>query len=129
MSHDQKQELISREIAINLLCKTGCDMERAHKLMLTTHEAKQWAVDVIDSVPAVGFSAGAYGAWIPVDEKLPEPPFARAWYLVALKSGCVMTLAFEKDRNDWAFIGPLASPVTHWMPLPEPPVNKQTKEQ
>ena len=62
--------------------------------------------------------------WIPV-ERLPEPKFAREWYLVALKSGCVKTLAFEKEertdnlfRHGWH---ETASPVTHWMPLPEPP--------
>lgn len=56
--------------------------------------------------------------WISVKERLPEPRFSREWYLVALESGCVMTLAFERDENRWAETG---SPVTHWMLLPEPP--------
>lgn len=56
--------------------------------------------------------------WISVKDRLPKPRFAREWYLVALESGCVKTLAFERDRNEWHETG---SPVTHWMELPEPP--------
>lgn len=63
--------------------------------------------------------------WIPVTERLPEPEFARCWYLVSLASGCVKTLAYEKQerydnlwRKGWH---ETASPVTHWMPLPAPP--------
>lgn len=59
--------------------------------------------------------------WIPVEERLPEQPDndnKRGWYSVHLESGCVMTLAFEFDTNRWHSTG---SPVTHWMPLPEPP--------
>lgn len=64
--------------------------------------------------------------WISVEDRLPEPRFAREWYLVALKSGCVKTLAYEAKptvkgalfHEGWHEAG---SPVTHWMPLPEPP--------
>ena len=63
--------------------------------------------------------------WIPVTERLPEPKFAREWYLVSLRSGCVKTLAFEKGGRTDNLFRPgwheTASPVTHWMPLPEPP--------
>ena len=37
--------------------------------------------------------------WIKCSERLPEPRFAREWYLVALESGCVKTLAFEKAET------------------------------
>lgn len=62
--------------------------------------------------------SGGNPSWIPVNERLPEPRFAREWYLVSLESGCVMTLSFERDEKRWATTG---TPVTHWMPLPEPP--------
>lgn len=61
---------------------------------------------------------GHMSEWIKCSERLPEPRFAREWYLVALESGCVMTLAFEKKENRWHETG---SPVTHWMPLPDAP--------
>ena len=59
--------------------------------------------------------------WIPVSQDLPKKPkpnLRRGWYLVALESGCVMSLGFEYDGEKWFNT---ASPVTHWMPLPEPP--------
>lgn len=77
---------------------------------------------------------GALPRWIPVTERLPSPKFVREWYLVSLESGCVQTLAFEKGGYSFEFdkdgfsdnlFRPgwheTASPVTHWMPLPEPP--------
>ena len=63
--------------------------------------------------------------WIPVTERLPEPKFAREWYLVALESGCVKSLAYEKEGRTDNLFRPgwheTASPVTHWMPLPDAP--------
>jgi hypothetical protein len=68
--------------------------------------------------------------WIPVTERLPEPKFAREWYLVALESGCVKSLAYEKKGRTDNLFRPgwheTASPVTHWMPLPEPPKEGET---
>ena len=67
--------------------------------------------------------------WIPVTERLPEPKFAREWYLVALESGCVKSLAYEKEGRTDNLFRPgwheTASPVTHWMPLPEPPKEEE----
>ena len=58
------------------------------------------------------------GEWISVKDRLPTPTFARQWYLVCLESGCVESLAFDRDRNCWWETG---SRVTYWMNLPEPP--------
>ena len=79
----------------------------------------------------VGYYAGRRDyepKWIPVKERLPEPKFAREWYLVHLESGCIKTLAFEKSgtpnnlfKDGWH---ETASRITHWMPLPEPPKEK-----
>ena len=74
--------------------------------------------DAIDVAPTVG-------GWISVKDRLPvRPPdvcgllVRRQWYLVALESGTVLTLAYEFDEDRWQGVG---SPVTHWMPLPKPP--------
>ena len=63
--------------------------------------------------------------WIPVTERLPKKPknypkceIRRAYFLVALESGCVKSLGYEFDRDEWQITG---SPVVAWMPLPEPP--------
>ena len=62
--------------------------------------------------------------WIPCSERLPEKPenypsceTRRKWYLVSLESGCVETIGYEFDRDEWQITG---SPVIAWMPLPEP---------
>lgn len=62
--------------------------------------------------------------WIPVSKRLPEKPknypyceIRRTYYLVSLESGCVKTLGYEFDRDEWQITG---SPVVAWMPLPMP---------
>lgn len=62
--------------------------------------------------------------WIPCNERLPKKPknyphceIRRTYFLVSLESGCVQSLAYEFDRDEWQIT---ASPVIAWMPLPEP---------
>ena len=64
--------------------------------------------------------------WVSVDDRLPEPKHefdARNWYLVALSNGVVKELAYEFHNHSVFGYGwrETAYPVTHWMPLPEPP--------
>lgn len=74
--------------------------------------------DAILNAPEAEKRRNNMSEWIKCSERLPEPRFAREWYLVGLESGCVMTLAFEKTENRWHETG---SFVTHWMPLPDAP--------
>lgn len=62
--------------------------------------------------------------WIPVTERLPKKPdnypkceIRRTYYLVSLESGCVESLGYDFDRDEWMITG---SPVVAWMPLPAP---------
>ena len=64
--------------------------------------------------------------WISVNDRLPKPKHAfdaRNWYLVALSNGVVKELAYEFHNHSVFGYGwrETAYPVTHWMPLPEPP--------
>ena len=64
--------------------------------------------------------------WIQVKDELPEPKHefdARNWYLVALSNGVVKELAYEFHNHSVFGYGwrETAYPVTHWMPLPQPP--------
>ena len=79
-------------------------------------------VDRDDMSEAIEYWQEQLPRWISVKERLPEPKFAREWYLVHLESGCVKTLAFEKSgtpnnlfKDGWH---ETASRITHWMPLP-----------
>ena len=78
------------------------------------------AVDRIKQLPP----SPSRPQWIPCTERLPEKPenypnceIRRTYYIVSLESGCVKALAYEFDRDEWQHTG---SPVTAWMPLPEP---------
>lgn len=73
--------------------------------------------------------------WIRVKDRLPEPEFRgqqRGFYLVALSNGVVKELAYEFHayKNMLFDVGwhETAYPVTHWMPLPEPPKENQQHE-
>lgn len=99
-------------------------------------EKLQKALDAVNDAHNEGYDVGYWAGrrdyepkWISVDERLPEPKFAREWYLVALESGCVKTLAFEKQGRSDNLFRPgwheTASPVTHWMPLPEAPKEEE----
>lgn len=56
--------------------------------------------------------------WIPVTERLPKE---QGYYLVAhQRSGCVAERFYYRDCPD-LFVKVTGDPVTHWMPLPEPP--------
>ena len=64
--------------------------------------------------------------WMDASECVPkrsDPKNRREWFLVALESGMVQSLAYEFDDDSslgkgWHMTG---SPVTHWMPLPKHP--------
>ena len=80
----------------------------------------------MDNIRADFYKTGvmSFQKWIPVSERLPEKPdgypkceIRRCYYLVSLESGCVKALGYEFDRGEWQITG---SPVTAWMPLPEP---------
>jgi len=56
-------DYIKREDAINEICLRGCALERQRKLVLSMCEAKQFAVDVIDDIPAADVRENTHGKW------------------------------------------------------------------
>lgn len=57
--------------------------------------------------------------WIPVAE---QPPVTDGDYLCAFDDGFICTASYRHEEWElWADAGE----VTHWMPLPEPPVEEQ----
>ena len=85
--------------------------------------ARHWAEVIADGLIAHGVTVPE---WISVDDRLPEPKHefdARNWYLVALSNGVVKELAYELHNHSVFGYGwrETAYPVTHWMPLPQPP--------
>ena len=63
--------------------------------------------------------------WISVDDKLPE---SGKWYLCASKGSRHVEIVFFDGVNDsgihWLQNGDYLERVTHWQPLPEPPIKE-----
>ena len=57
-------DYIKREDAINEICLRGCALERQQKFVLSMCEAKQFAVDVIDDIPASDVRENVRGEWV-----------------------------------------------------------------
>jgi hypothetical protein len=67
--------------------------------------------------------------WIPVSERLPED---RATILAAFKNREILTATYYKRyegfggvENYWHIEGWHSGNVTHWMPLPQPPEERE----
>lgn len=74
-----------------------------------------WAGLIADQLLANGV---VVREWIPVTERLPKE---QGYYLVAhQRSRCVAERFYYRDCPD-LFVKVAGDPVTHWMPLPEPP--------
>lgn len=85
------------------------------------------AVDVvehlcIDKEPTID----AVPAWIPVTERLPEHEYGESQSVLAVDLFGVMRVTYF-DGGNWCLPSGEAlttlqvAPITHWMPLPEPP--------
>lgn len=64
-------DYIRRDVAINELCRRGCETERSGKLVVSMCEAKQFAVDVIGDVPAADVRENIHAEWLHVQLPLP----------------------------------------------------------
>jgi len=85
---------------------------------------KDGRVDIGDLADTIDASLNPTPAWVSVEERLPpraENSFTFSDYVLVCDNIGYMDTAcynFEKNRWDWL------NNVTHWMPLPQPPVKK-----
>lgn len=110
-----------------LLCQAADAIEELQKVLNAVQDAHNEGYDV-------GYWAGRRDyepKWIPVTERLPEPNavdkygFAKG-YLVKTDRHVMMHTA-RYDGEWWVLWGKaevIADTVTHWMPLPEPPMEE-----
>lgn len=78
------------------------------------HFEKRLDVGTIDSAPTQ--------KWISVKERLPEN---KGRYIIYMCGQEPFVSWFDGDRFHSLSTVPIAYPATHWMPLPEPPKEKQ----
>ena len=102
-------------------------MDVREKLVELIESARCWGSNTSEEIADHLISNGVtVQEWISVNDRLPEPKHefdARNWYLVALSNGVVKELAYEFNNNSVFGYGwrETAYPVTHWMPMPNPP--------
>lgn len=109
-------EYIKRVAALMKLMQDGCSAKNLQSIL---------DMPAADVVPVV---------WIPVTEQLPEVDATRAGYeektVIATNGKFVQPMIYERATvrgkcvRRWKWIWDRiydGSPVTHWMPLPEPP--------
>ena len=75
------------------------------------------SIETIESIPE-------YSGWIPVSERLPEE-----WKMVLISYGLEKPTVDSAQMWDSRFLQPWYDPyyfkdVTHWQPLPKPPVTE-----
>ena len=109
-------DLIDREYAIKRFCEDGTYLERHGVGMMTLCEAKQRAVDLIESFPS------AQPHWIPCSERLPEEDED---VLVCSEEGDIDIACWlpeqwtDEPHIEW-WSGEYRVYAVAWMPLPTP---------
>lgn len=92
---------------------------KAHDLV---HRGKlEWEefsdiINFLDSMQII--DAEAVQRWIPVEERLPEKG---GYYLVHHKHGLILQRLYYEGQGE-LFVNVKHDPVTHWMPLPDAPM-------
>lgn len=121
-------DLISKKEAVNAICESGTKRERYGDYITTLSEAKQWAVDILESLPSAI-------QWIPA-ENPPEAPHEKwacdmsgSWHesdvvIAKTKNGDIMSAIYiPDDANGEFWIASATSDtiddVIEWMPMLE----------
>ena len=106
-------DLISRQAAIDAICKEGTRLERNGTVAMC--EIKQWCIDLLERLPSVQPEQ----RWIPCSERLPEES---GRYLVSVLDGVgrrTTVAPYQPRYKAWTMTGRMAYwKVIAWMPLP-----------
>ena len=90
---------------------------------LNTHSGTGNTYEDQIAIIAKVFDAGAeYAAWVPVSERLPE---TEGWFLVTTEAE--VGTAFKFKAGGWGAVP--GTKVIAWMPLPEPYVEQEAKDE
>lgn len=82
--------------------------------------------DDIKSAFLAGAEAEAESKWISVNERNPEPtPENYKKHFLVFLDLCKSSTIGYYHENKWITYGSFTGSVTHWQPLPSPPLNKQ----
>lgn len=112
-------------------------IDRAIEILDPEHREHHDGMDEVNEACRMGMEALERTRWIPCSERLPELQDTR-WVrtVIVCARGHVMPMIYERDIVQgkavglwkWMWRGIFNEPeaITHWMPLPEPPVKEGT---
>jgi len=112
-------------------------IDRAIEILNPEHREHYDGMDEVNEACRMGMEALERTRWIPCSERLPELQDTR-WVrtVIVCARGHVMPMIYERDivqgkavgRWKWMWREIFNEPeaITHWMPLPEPPVKEGT---
>lgn len=94
--------------------------EQVKLLIQAVEEAPNSLVNAVERWTAPGYKPRAIG-WISVNDRLPDNSKP---VIVFAFNEFVYEASYQKWRNEWDWGESSVSPqnITHWMPLPEPPI-------
>lgn len=91
-------------------------IDRAIEILNPEHRENYDGMDEVNEACRMGMETLERPRWIPCSERLPEN---EEWYLTVVKPGNAS--AFVNIYKFFAGTFDSFFPITHWMPLPEPP--------
>ena len=97
-------------------------VERAIEILNPEHREHYDGLDEVNEACRMGMEALERTRWIPVSDRLPE---RKGYYLTVDKPENVGAYVNVHKFSAGTFHG--FFPITHWMPLPAPPKEKQNE--
>ena len=126
-----RDDLISRQDAIDAICEHGTDLERRGIMVLPVANYKQVTVDLLENLP----STQPEQQWIPCSESLPDDYEDVLVWFEYFRYGSYNRPYqahgigdYSSEYDSWLInheTGWHKLRVFAWMPLPEPPKGEQ----
>lgn len=101
-------------------------INRAIEIFDPEHLEHYDGMDEVNKACRMGMEALERTRWIPCSERLPEICESTSYLAYIPSFGAVDIADYSPDVDEWTFMG-MPITVTHWMPMPEPPEEKQNE--
>lgn len=117
---------MSKEKQIEEMARQNCHIEYHMKNYKTCKECYETnycacrVYEVCRNLYNAGYRQQSEGEWISVEERLPD----NGETVLTVDNEGYMIVASWYELGGWFLPVCRANPVTHWMPMPEPPVTK-----
>lgn len=98
-------------------------IDRAIEILNPTHREHYDGMDEVNEACRMGMEALERMRWIPCSERSPKVCKDTSYLSYIPRFGAVDIADYHPDVDEWTFMG-MPITVTHWMPMPEPPMEE-----